>query len=98
MLPTHKLDINLLTLRNHISREKPKKGTKHQGTERHYIKGVVAKVKLQVCYVKIFDITNERIDIEAQQEIRAPNDCAIKLIFYYFNIFKNLYWYYSVAL
>ena len=38
--------ISKLMLRNHTSREKPKKETKHQRTERHYIKGKVDKVKL----------------------------------------------------
>ena len=42
-------------------------------------KGVVTKVKHQICYVKIIEIVNERKDFEAQQEIGVPNDRAIKL-------------------
>ena len=63
----------------YFKREKPKKGTKHQRAERHDIKGIVTKVKHQVCYVKIIDIVNEREDIEVGQEIRVPYDCVIKL-------------------
>ena len=33
----------------------------------------------QVCYVKIIEIVNKREDIEAEQEIRVPYDCVIKL-------------------
>ena len=83
MLPYSQIGYQKLTIRNHTSKEKPKKGAKHQRTERQYIKVVVAKVKLQVCYVRIIETTNEREDIEVQQEIRIPNDCVIKLIFYY---------------
>ena len=38
---------------------------------------------------------NERNDIEAQQEISVSYDLCyqVKLIFYYFNIFNNLYQY-----
>ena len=36
------------------------------------MKGAVAKVKFQVGYVRIIEITNEREDIEVQQEIRVP--------------------------
>ena len=63
----------------YFKREKPKKGTKHQRAERHDIKGIVTKVKHQLCYVKIIDIVNEREDIEVGQEIRVPYDCVIKL-------------------
>ena len=63
----------------YFKREKPKKGTKHQRAERHDIKGIVTKVKHQVCYVKIIEIVNEREDIEVVQEIRVPYDCVIKL-------------------
>ena len=95
MLPSSQIGYQKSTLRNHTSREKLKKGTRHQRTERHCIKGVVAKVKPQVCYVRITEITNKREDIEVQQEIRAPYNCVIKIIFYYyFNIFNNLYRYY----
>ena len=38
----------------YFKREKPKIGAKHQRTKRHNIKGVVTKVKHQVCYVKKF--------------------------------------------
>ena len=65
----------------YFKREKSKKGTKHQKqrAERHDIKGIVTKVKHQVCYVKIIEIVNEREDIEVGQEIRVPYDCVIKL-------------------
>ena len=56
---------------------------------------MVIKEKLQICNVRIIDITNEIENIEAQQELRVSYDCVIKLNFYYyFNIFINLYQYY----
>ena len=63
----------------YFKREKPKKGTKHQRAERYDIKGIVTKVKHQVCYVKIIEIVNEREEIEVGQEIRVPYDCVTKL-------------------
>ena len=70
--------ISKLSLRNHTSRKKPKKGTNHQRTERYDIKGVVTKAKLKICYIRIIEIVNERKEIETQQEIRVPNHCVIK--------------------
>ena len=72
MLSNSQIGYQKLTLRNHTPREMPKKGTKHQRTERYDIKGEVTKSKLQICYIKIIEIFNEREDIEAQQEIRVP--------------------------
>ena len=71
--------ISKLSLRNHTSKEKkPKKRTRHQRTERHDIKGVITNGNHQICDVGIIEIVNERKFIEAQQEIRVPNDCVIK--------------------
>ena len=70
--------ISKLSLRNHTSREKPKKGTKHQRTERHDIRGVITNGDHQICYIRIIEIVNERKDIETQQEIRVHNHCVIK--------------------
>ena len=55
----------------YFKREKRKKGTKHQRTERHDIKGVVTKAMLQICYVRIIEFTNEIEDIEVLWEIRV---------------------------
>ena len=49
-----------------FKREKQKKGTKHQRTKRHDIKGVDTKSKLQLYYDRIIDIVNEREEIKAQ--------------------------------
>ena len=77
----------------YFKRDKPKKKwTKHQRTERHNIKGVDTKAKIQVCNIRIIEIINEREDIEAQQEIKSPYECVIKLVFLNFNIFINFYW------
>ena len=95
MLSDSQIEYLKLILRNHTSKEEPKKGTKHKKTEKYDIKGVVSKAKLQICNFRIIENANEREDIEAQQEIRVPYDCVIKLNFYYyFNIFINLYKYY----
>ena len=51
--------------RPYFKREKPKKGTKHQRTERHDFKRVITNVNNQICYVRIIEIVNERKDIEA---------------------------------
>ena len=75
----------------YFKREEQKEETKHQRTERKDIKGIVTKAKLKICYDRIIETVNERINIEAQQEIRVHYDCVIKLSFYYFNIFNNLY-------
>ena len=92
--------ISKLSLRNYISREKPKKGTKHQRTERHDIRGVITNGNHQICYNKIIEIVNERKDIEAQQEIRVSNDCVIKqnkffiiIISIYFIIYIRIIFY-----
>ena len=50
----------LLLLRNHTSREKPKKGTKHQRIERHDIRGVITNRNHQIYYIRIIEIVNER--------------------------------------
>ena len=50
--------ISKLSLRNHTSREKPKKGTKHQRTERHDIRGVITNGNHQICYIRIIEIVN----------------------------------------
>ena len=65
--------------KSYPKREKPKKGTMHQKAERHEIKGVVTKAKLQICNLRIIEIANEREDIGAQQEIGVHYDCVIKL-------------------
>ena len=64
-------------------REKPKKGTKNQRTEKHDIRGVVIKAKLQIWNVRIIEIINQREDIETQQEIRVSYGCVIKLNYYF---------------
>ena len=55
-------DVTILTnwilkinIKNYTSREKSKKGTKFQRSKRHYIKGVVAKVKLQASMSEYWD-------------------------------------------
>ena len=88
------MNIKIIIKRPYFKREKPKKGKKHQRTEKHDFKGVITNVNHQICYVRIVETVNERKDIEAQQEIRAPYDCVIKqnnFFYYYFNIFNNLY-------
>ena len=85
-----------LTLNNPTQKERnQRKELSIKKTERHDIKGVVTKVNNQVCYIRIIEIFNEREDIEVQKDIRVPNDCVIKLnyYFYYFYILNNLYWY-----
>ena len=51
--------------KSHFKKDKPKKGTKRQRTERHDIKGVFTKSKHQNSYVRINEIVNEREGIEA---------------------------------
>ena len=63
----------------YFEREKPKKGTENQRTERHNAKGVVTKVKLKICNDRIIEIVNERKGIEIVQVMRVPHDCVIKL-------------------
>ena len=75
----------------YFKREKPKKRTKHQRTERHDIKGVITKAKLKNCYVRIIEIVNERKDIEVQLEIIVPYDCFIKLSFFIISIYLIIY-------
>ena len=64
------------------------KGTKHQRAERHDIKRVVTKAKFKFCYDRIIEIVNEKEDIEAQQVIRIPYNCIIKLNFIIISIYK----------
>ena len=82
------MDIKINIKKPYFKRQKPKKGTKHQRTERHDIKAVDIKANLQVCYIRIIKIVNEREDIEAQQEIRVLYDCVIKLN--YFLLIQNI--------
>ena len=79
MLFYSQIGYSKLTLRNPTPKIETKETTNHQRTERHDIKEIVTKAKLQICYVRIFEIVNEREDIEAQQEISVPYDCVIKL-------------------
>ena len=78
MLSYYKLDINIIFKKPYFKREKPEKGTRHQRTERHDIKGVITNGNHQICYIRIIEIINERKHIEAHQEIRVPYDCVIK--------------------
>ena len=41
------------------------RGTNHQWTERHNIKGVITNGNHQICYVRLIEIVNERKNIEA---------------------------------
>ena len=85
--------ISKLSLRNHTPREKPKKGTNLQWTERRDIKGVITNGNHQICYVRIIEITNQIEDIEAQQEIWVPYDYVIKKnnFFIIFSIYLIIY-------
>ena len=72
--------INKINLKKqYYNREKLKKGSKHQRHERYDMKGVITKIKHQVCYVKIIDIVNSRDDIKIGEEIRVTYDCIIKI-------------------
>ena len=46
--------------------------------ERYVMKGIITKIKHQVCYVKIIDIVNSRDDIKIGEEIRVTYDRIIK--------------------
>ena len=65
--------------KQYYNREKLKKGSKHQRYERYDMKGIITKIKHQVCYVKIIDIVNSRDDIKIGEEIRVTYDCIIKI-------------------
>ena len=43
------------------------------------MKGIITKIKHQVCYVKIIDIFNSRDDIKADEVIRVTYDCIMKI-------------------
>ena len=43
------------------------------------MKGIITKIKHQVCYVKIINIVNSRDDIKIGEEIRVTYDCIIKI-------------------
>ena len=60
-----------LILRIHTSKEIPKKELNKKNREIRY-KGVVTKVKHQVCYIRIIRIVNGREYIEEEKEIRLP--------------------------
>ena len=49
--------ISKIYIKNPTSKEETKEGTKHQRTKRHDIKGVVTKAKLQICYVRIIELS-----------------------------------------
>ena len=49
--------------KSYLKWDKPKKGTKHQRNERPDIKGVITKVKHKICYARIIEIVNERLEI-----------------------------------
>ena len=46
------------------------------------MKGIITKIKHQVCYVKVIDIVNSRDDIKIGEKIRVANDCIIKIAFF----------------
>ena len=48
MLSYSQIEYQKLTLRNHTSKEEPKKGTKYKLIEKYDIKGVVTKAMLQI--------------------------------------------------
>ena len=69
--------------KQYYNREKSKKVGKHQRNERYDMKGIITKIKHQVCYVKVIDIVNSRDDIKIGEKIRVANDCIIKITFFY---------------
>ena len=46
------------------------------------MKGIITKIKHQVCYIKIIDIVNSRDDIKIGGEIKVTYDCIIKITYF----------------
>ena len=43
------------------------------------MKGIITKIKHQVCYVKIIDIVNSKDYIKIGENIRVTYDCIYKI-------------------
>ena len=61
---TNKLDIKINLKSILQKKEKSKKGTKHQGTERHNIKGVVTKVKTKYAMLKLLRLSMKEKELK----------------------------------
>ena len=70
-----KININ----KPYFKKKKLAKRIKKQRTERYDIIGVVNKEKIQICNVRIIEITMKEKTLKLNKKIRVPFDFAIKL-------------------